>query len=433
MGATKLREDLLAICRAAMSGASASRLVSNALRAPGALDWCRGRTVHVFAVGKASGPMAVTFVAEADVPVATALAIGLTPPASMPSPLRWQEGSHPVPTAASVTAGDRALQMASLVGPDDGLVVLLSGGASALMAAPLDGLRLDDKQETTRRLLAGGADIHALNAVRKHLSRIKGGRLAGRCAGATLAWAISDVMDDDPSVIGSGPTVADPTTFADALGVLDRFGSRTSFPRAVVNMLEAGARGEGAETPKPGDVRLSRTVTRVIGNRQAALSGAREEAERRGYRVVVREEPVVGEARVAASVRVAETLDALRVAPSGPACFLSAGETTVTVRGRGKGGRNQEFALAFGMEIGRLPRPAVAASIGTDGIDGPTPAAGAIVDADTIARARAAGLGPPASFLDNNDSCTFFETLGDLIVTGPSDTNVGDVQVVLTS
>lgn len=376
--------------------------------------------------------MAVTFMTEADVRVASALAIGLTPPASMPSSLRWLEGNHPVPTAASVTAGELGLQMARAVKPDEGLVFLLSGGASALMAAPVHGLPLDDKQETTRRLLAGGADIHALNAVRKHLSRIKGGRLAAGCTGSTLAWAISDVMDDDPSVIGSGPTVADPTTFADALAVLDRFGSRSSFPRSVVNILETGARGGGVETPKPGDARLSRTVTCVIGNRHAALGGARAEAERRGYRVFEREEPVLGEARSAASARVAETLDALRHAPTGPACFLSAGETTVTVRGTGQGGRNQEFALAFGMEIDRLPREAVAASIGTDGIDGPTDAAGAVVDSSTIERARAAGLASPARVLDNNDAYAFFAALGDLIVTGPSDTNVGDVQMVLT-
>jgi hydroxypyruvate reductase len=372
--------------------------------------------------------MAVTFIAEADVSVANALAIGPTTPSALPLGLQWQQGSHPVPTAASVTAGERALALVDGVGRDDCLVVLLSGGASALMAAPVTGLSLRDKQETTRRLLQGGADIHALNAVRKHLSRVKGGQLAARCAGWTMAWAISDVMDDDPSVIGSGPTVPDPTTVADALAVLDRVGSRASFPAAVVSILEAGA----GETPKPGDVRLSRTITRVIGNRLAAVEGARMEAARRGYRVVARSAPVCGEARTAAVERVAEIASARSHATNGPCCFLSAGETTVTVRGQGRGGRNQEFALAAGIELATLGPTAVAASLGTDGIDGPTDAAGAVVATDTLERARCAGLESPETWLEDNNSYAFFAALGDLIVTGPTETNVGDVQIVLT-
>lgn len=373
--------------------------------------------VHVLAVGKAAAPMLDAFLATASAPVRSAAAIG-------PG-----DAGHPVPDHRSVEAGHRALEMAAACGAGDVFVVLLSGGASALMALPANGLTLDDKQDTVRRLLLAGADITELNTVRKHLSRIKGGRLAAACAGTTLSLAISDVVGDDVSVIGSGPTAADASTWSDALAVLDRRGGRATYARAVGDLLERGVSGALPDTPKPADWRLARSRVHVIGGRGDALSGARHAARALGYHVHVVEQPVVGEARVAAAAYV----EAIRRAVDErrqPVCVLSAGETTVRVVGKGKGGRNQEFALAIALEVAHLGPRAAVASVGTDGIDGPTDAAGAIVDSTTGARATAAGL-VRDRFLDDNDSFTFFHSLGDLVHLGPTATNVGDIQVAL--
>jgi hydroxypyruvate reductase len=310
------------------------------------------------------------------------------------------------------------------------LLVLLSGGASALMAVPADGLTLDDKRRTTEQLLRSGADIHALNAVRKHLSAIKGGWLAARTPGSSRTFAVSDVVGDDLSVIASGPTVPDASTFAEALDVLRRFGSVDAYPAAVVTRLEKGERGEVPETPKPGDARLSRADAAVIGGRRDAMDGAAREAEARGYHVVRIDDPVIGEARITAPSHLRAVV--ARVAGVGrPVCVVSSGETTVRVTGHGKGGRNQEFALAAAAPLASLGVPAVVASVGTDGVDGPTDAAGALVDSSTTARAQTAGLGAPDRYLADNNAYAFFEPLGDLIHTGPTDTNVGDLQVIV--
>jgi hydroxypyruvate reductase len=368
---------------------------------------------------------------------------------------RWRFcfGGHPVPTAASVEAGEHALELARGAAPDDHLVVLLSGGASALFAAPADGLTLDDKMRATRALLGAGAAIHELNGVRKHLSAVKGGRLAAaaRCQVTTLA--ISDVIspvDDDPSVIGSGPTVPDASTFGDALAAIERLGVRGAMPAAVLGALEAGAAGQREESPKPGDPRLSRSHYQVIASRRDAMAAARAEAERLGLAVFVVDEAISGEAREAAP-RLLARADALvrDAVRRGPCCVIASGETTVRVTGSGRGGRNQEFAVSL---VERLARPApvsaalsesgagavggdapfvVAASIGTDGIDGPTDAAGGMVDSTTLRRARDAGIGEPAAFLANNDAYRFLDAAGGLIKTGPTDTNVGDLQILV--
>jgi len=338
-------------------------------------------------------------------------------------------GGHPIPTEASEEAGRRALSFARALGPDDRLLVLLSGGASALMALPAEGVTLADKRATTDRLLRGGADIHALNTVRKHLSAIKGGQLAASTAASCDVLVISDVVGDDLSVIASGPTVPDASRFDDALAILQRFGGADAYPRAVTDRLRRGATGAIEETPKPGDSRLARSVTRVIGSRRNAMNGAAAEAIARGYEVVRLEDPVVGDARSAAAAHLRAVLarsDLVR-----PACVISSGETTVHVTGRGKGGRNQEFALAAALALDPARELRVAiASAGTDGIDGPTDAAGAYADSTTLDRARAAGLAP-ADFLDDNNTYAFFDALGDLIHTGPTGTNVGDLQVIL--
>lgn len=349
-------------------------------------------------------------------------------------------GGHPTPTRDSERAGRRALAECESLEKGETLLVLLSGGASALMAVPADGVSLDDKRITTERLLREGADIRALNIVRKHVSAIKGGRLAERAGGASVTHAVSDVVGDDLSIIASGPTVPDPSTYDDALGVLRAHGGADAYPHAIVDYLERGARGEVADTPKPGDRRLAGAKSFVIGGRRDAMDGAAAEARRVGYQVHTIEAAVVGESRIAAHSHVQAILDHASRLPR-PLCVISSGETTVRVVGRGIGGRNQEFALAAALAIsgtglggirGGARSPLIAlASVGTDGVDGPTHAAGAIVDSTTLDRALSTGLVPVERFLDENDSHTFFAALGDLIHTGPTDTNVGDLQVVL--
>lgn len=353
-----------------------------------------------------------------------------TPPAPAPR-VRWFAAGHPEPNAASVEAGQAALDLAKSMEPEDLLIVLLSGGASATLAVPLPGISLADKQAATRLLLAAGADITSLNTVRKHLSAIKGGRLAAAARGRILTLVLSDVVGDDVSVVGSGPTCPDRTTFEDALHVLERLNVRAEFPDSALECLMRGARGELAETLKTGLVR-GRGVIRVIGGRFDAIEGARHAAEALGYAVAVLDEPVTGEARVAAEGYLGRVATSL-ARYDRPVCILSAGETTVTVTGRGMGGRNQEFALAAVGSLRDLGVRAAVASVGTDGVDGPTPAAGAMIDSTTLDRARAKGLASAAEYLANNDSYRFFDALGDLVVTGPTRTNVGDIQVALVA
>ena len=367
--------------------------------------------------------------------------IGPVCPDSLPAGAEWHDSGHPIPDSRSVNAARRALAIAAATAADDLLVVLLSGGASALMALPADGITLEDKQQTVRRLLRGGATIDELNAVRKHLSGIKGGRLAAATGAPVVTLVISDVVGDDLSVIGSGPTMPDPSTFTDALAVLDARGGRAAYPSDVVAWLERGERGGVAETLKPADPRITRSVARIIGGRMTAVEGAAAAARSRGYDVHVIDRPIVGEAREAARA-FADDVGAVRARVTSPACVIGAGETTVHVRGGGVGGRNQEFALAmlgylagprlrqgFGGQAGPA-LPSAFGSIGTDGIDGPTDAAGAMIDTTTAERAAALGL-DPRRFLDDNDSYHFFSALDDLLRTGPTGTNVGDVQVAL--
>ena len=347
-------------------------------------------------------------------------------------PLEAVAAGHPTPDAASERAGRRALEIAGSLAGGDALLVLLSGGASSLMAAPAEGISLDDKRATTSRLLLGGAEIHALNTVRKHLSAIKGGWLAAIAKAPCHALVISDVVGDDLSVIASGPTVPDATTFADALEVLRRFGGIASYPVSVARRLDGGARGMIAETPKPGDVRLTRTSAVVIGGRCDAMTGAARQAERRGYHVLRIDDAIVGEARVTSVAHVRAML-ARASSIARPACIISSGETVVRVVGRGTGGRNQEFALASAALLASAGSPAALASVGTDGTDGPTDAAGAMADSTTVSRALAAGIDNATDHLDDNNAYAFFDAIGDLIRIGPTDTNVGDLQVLLIS
>jgi glycerate-2-kinase len=404
------------------------RLVTAAL-SRGLLQGVRPRLI--VAAGKAAWPMAA---AVSDLaPGARGIVAGTPIGGRVPPPgLRPFEAGHPVPNAASVDASTIALEYAGTLSKEDVLLVLLSGGASAMLAAPAEGLSLDDKIGATTALLRAGVAIDGMNTVRKHLSRIKGGRLAAASSGRTITLALSDVhghAEDDPGVIGSGPTVPDRTTFADAVRVIRECGA--GVPPAVMVHLERGASGELEETPKPGDSRLAASAFAIIGNRHTALEAALRAARDRGYVSHVLPSATTGEAREAAQRFFAE---ARGLASEGerPLCILAAGETTVTVRGDGKGGRNQEFALALAPTIGAFGRAAAFASAGTDGIDGPTDAAGAIVDSSTLDRAARAGVDWRMS-LAANDAYRFFEPLGDLVRWGPTGTNVGDLQVCLVA
>jgi hydroxypyruvate reductase len=336
------------------------------------------------------------------------------------------EAAHPVPDAAGRAAAARILELAAGAGPDDLVLCLISGGASSLLSLPAPGLTLEDKQAVNRALLASGADIGQMNVVRKHLSAIKGGRLAAAAHPArVVSLVISDMPGDDPAVIGSGPTVPDPSTFADALRILARHGIEP--PAAARAHLAAAVE----ETPKPGDPRLALAETIVVARPQASLEAAAACARERGLTPLILGDAIEGEAREVAKVMAGIALQARRHGqPAAPPCvLLSGGETTVTVRGRGRGGRNAEFLLGLAVQLhGAAGISALAAD--TDGIDGSEDNAGALLTPDTLARARALGL-DAAAMLADNDGYGFFSALGDLVVTGPTLTNVNDFRAIL--
>jgi glycerate 2-kinase len=396
---------------------------------PAIADFLAGRGLHVIAVGKAAAAMATAFARVPHLAVVQAIAIGTHEHAELPAHVDWIQSSHPFPDARSEAAGNRAIAIAESVDSGEALVILLSGGASALMASPVDGISLADKIDTTRLMMASGADIHALNTVRRHLSKVKGGRLAAACVGATMTLAISDVVGDDLHAIGSGPGVPDTTSWSDAAAALERFGGDGHVDR-VRHVVRAGLAGAVPDTPKPGHPALARAKARVIGSRADAMEGARAAAVERGYRAIVMPDAVTGEARDAARDWFRRVKNLVGPSPA-KVCVLSSGETTVTVTGAGIGGRNLEFALALADALPSMAPAVAVASAGTDGIDGSSGVAGGIVDSTTMARAFKAGLAPPGTYLAANDSLAFFAPLGDAIRTGRTDTNVGDLQVLL--
>jgi glycerate 2-kinase len=341
---------------------------------------------------------------------------------------------HPVPDEAGRRAADEVEALVRGLGEHDLLLLLVSGGASALLPAPVEGITLADKAQTTSALLRAGATIGELNAVRKHLSRLKGGGLVRAAAPARVAClALSDVVGDDPSTIASGLAAPDPTTYATAVDVLKRKGVWEAAPAAVRRHLEAGARGQRPETPKPGDPLFRRVAFAIVGSNRLSVEAAAGAARRQGLRPLVLTTRLEGEAREVARTLTAvlrECVENGRPAPP-PVCLLAGGETTVYVTGSGRGGRNQELVLAAAEPLATFPVPAVVASLATDGIDGNSDAAGGVADDRSLARAAALGLAPPSAFLAENDSRSFLGPLGDLIVTGPTGTNVIDLTVLL--
>ena len=346
--------------------------------------------------------------------------------------IELNECGHPVPDGRGVRGAERIADIVRGAGKRDLIVCVISGGASALLPMPAAPVTLEEKRATTSLLLACGANIHEINAVRKHISRIKGGQLARLAYPAqVLALLVSDVVGDDLDVIGSGPTAPDASTFAGAQAILDKYGLRERIPAAVRERIERGVRGEIAETPKPGDPAFERTTNLIVGSNRLAVDAAARKARELGLRPVVLSTVIEGEAREVARMHaaIAREVRATGRPLKPPLCLISGGETTVTLRGNGLGGRNQEFVLAAAIDLAGS-NEVVVLSGGTDGTDGPTDAAGAIADGATLERAGRLGL-DARQFLAENDSYRFFDALGDLLKTGPTGTNVMDLRLVL--
>ena len=407
---------------AAVASAQPARCVPPHLPRPE--DLGQGRLV-VIGAGKASAAMAQAVEEHWPGPLSGLVATRYGYGASC-SRIEIVEAAHPVPDEAGLRAAQRMLETVQGLRPEDIVLCLVSGGGSALLPLPLPGLTLADKQAVNRAMLASGATISEMNCVRRHLSAIKGGRLAAACHPArVIALVMSDVPGDQPLDIASGPTVADPTTCEDALAIVRRH--RLVLPAAALALLESG-RGESV---KPGDPRLARAEIRLIATPQAALEAAAAVAEEAGYAAHILGDAIEGEARDVAKVMGGIALQvAARRQPFAPPCvLLSGGETTVTVRGRGRGGRNVEFLLSLALALDR--RACVHALAGdTDGVDGQEEIAGAVLGPGTLARAEALSL-RARERLDDNDAHAFFEALGDSVVTGPTRTNVNDFRAVL--
>lgn len=418
---TNPRHLLKAMFDAAVDAASPSSRVPNHLPPPP-----EGRTI-VIGAGKASASMARAVDENWPGPL-SGLVVTRDGHGDTCARIEIVEASHPVPDARGLDAARRIRAMVEGLGPDDLVLALISGGGSALLTLPAPGLTLQDKQAVNAALLRSGAAIGEMNVVRKHLSAIKGGRLAALVHPAKLlTLVISDVPGDDPAVIASGPTVADPSTFADARAVLRKYG--IAKPKAVIAHLETAC----DETPKPGDPRLAGARTITIATPQLSLEAAADVARRSGVTPVILGDALEGEAREVGRVMAGI---ARQVAMHGqpappPMVLLSGGETTVTVRGTGRGGRNVEFLLALAIELGGLA-PVFALAGDTDGVDGAEEVAGAIITPDTLARASACGIDAKAS-LANNDGHGFFEALDDQVITGPTRTNVNDFRAILVT
>jgi glycerate-2-kinase len=392
--------------------------------------------VFIVSFGKAAAAMAEALAEILDERLTSGLVVVPEPVVMPSSKLEYLEASHPIPDAGSVEAGRRVLELAARAGEKDLLFVCISGGGSSLLTLPAEGITLDKKRRLTGGLLRAGATIQELNIVRKHLSAIKGGRLAKAAFPAeVVTLAVSDVVGDDLGTIASGPTHWDGSTFAEARSILECYGLWDSASALIRARFEEGARGQVEETVREGDPVFRRVHEFIVGDNTMALRGAKREAEKRGFEPIFLSATEGGEARKIAAGYAAFLAELACSAPSlpRPLCLLSGGELTVTVKGRGRGGRNMEFVLAALVEMAKADAEGLdwlILSLGTDGIDGPTDAAGAWADVRTIRTATALGL-KLEEYLDDNDSYGFFKQTGNLIVTGPTGTNVMDLRIFL--
>jgi glycerate 2-kinase len=385
--------------------------------------------IILVAMGKASLAMTQAAVDKLGARISRGICICKTMPQLPPT---WDnieiiQGAHPVPDERSLHAGQAIREMLSGLTEDDLLLVLVSGGSSALVVDPCEGIGLDDLQAMNRALLHCGATINEMNCVRKHAERLKGGGLVKLANPAKVAaLLLSDVIGDDMSVIASGPTVADPTTFANALKIVNKYGITEQMPVSILTHLEKGSRGQATETLKPGNAANRNVTNTLIGSNHHAIQAAMEIAQQEGFDCRCVSEQMTGEASAAAEWFLNQALDCGQM--ERPAMYIAGGETTVTVRGNGKGGRNLQVALSV---VGRMSnlQNAVFVTLATDGEDGPTDAAGAVVTPETKPKALALGL-DPAVYLENNDAYTFFEKVDGLIKTGSTGTNVNDLTLL---
>ncbi len=430
------RQDVLSVLSAALDAVAPDRLLREALEYDGRTLRCAGQEydldqverVVVVGAGKASAPMARALEEMLGDRIAEGLVVvreGYTVPTER---IELFEAAHPVPDERSVEGARRVLALAEAAGEDDLVICLISGGGSALLVAPPEGVDFGDLQQMTDVLVDSGADITAINAIRKHCSAIKGGRLAEAIAPATaLTLVLSDVVGNPLDAIASGPMVADPTSFEDAQRVVERFELADRLPAAIVEHLRRGVEGELTETPKPGHDAFARSQIQIIGDCSTAAVAADNAANDRGFNAAILTTTLEGEAREVGIVAaaIAREVRGHQRPVAAPACLIMAGETTVTVRGEGTGGRCQELALSAARALADEDGITIA-SLATDGTDGPTDAAGAIVDGHTVARGADQGL-DAADHLDRNDACPFLEATGELITTGPTNTNVNDL------
>ncbi len=439
-----LRTDASQIIAAALASVDPWRAVSSALRLKGDILGVGGQTVDlnrygrivVVGAGKAGAPMAQAVEQVLGPRISEGRVVVKDGHGAATEFIKITEASHPVPDERGVEAGRGIAELVRRhAKPDTLFLCLISGGGSALLVAPAEGVSLADKQQTTRLLLASGADIGEINAIRKHLSQLKGGNLARLAApGKLISLIISDVVGDRLDVIASGPTVADLSTWEDCREILTRYGIWEQVPAPVRGRIEQGLAGLIPDTPKPGDPALAGVSNLIVSSNRLAIQEALGQADRLGYTPMLLSTTIEGETKDVARMHAAM---AREVVASGnplaaPCCLLSGGETTVTLGERfGLGGRNMEFALAAALDLEGTPG-VLAVSLGTDGTDGPTEAAGAWADGQSVARGRELGL-KARDFLAGHDAYHFFKPLGDLIVTGPTRTNVMDLRFMLVN
>lgn len=438
----KLRTDAVQIFHAGLGAVEPKSAVKHYCRlnenefcvGDQAYDLSRVKNIYIVGSGKASAPMAAAMEDILGHRIKQGLVNVKYGHIDTLKYVKLIEAGHPVPDENGQQGAEAILELVKGASAEDLVICLISGGGSALLPLVVGGLTLKDKQDTTNILLACGATIHEINAIRKHLSRVKGGQLAKAVYPAPLvSLMLSDVVGDNLDVIGSGPTVPDLSTFSDCHEIFLKYDIIQKLPEAVVQYIQAGISGKVPETPKEGDPAFDKTHNLVIGSNIEAVLAAREKANHLGYNTLVLSSMIEGETRDVAGVHTAMAKEILKTGnplPT-PACILSGGETTVSITGDGLGGRNQEFVLAAAIDIAGYEN-VVILSAGTDGNDGPTDAAGAIADSNTFKKAESRELNP-LSYLSNNDSYHFFENLGDLLKTGPTNTNVMDLRIMLVN